>query len=148
MTVPNTICYLDAFSGVSGDMLVGALVDAGADIPELLSGLDSLGAEAKLQFEQVTRCGIAATRFHVDATRSRAHRHLPQILKMIDGAALPGKVRKNAAAVFQRLGEAEAAVHRVPLEKVHFHEVGAVDSIMDIVGACLGFELLGADAIV
>jgi uncharacterized protein (TIGR00299 family) protein len=142
------LCYLDAFSGVSGDMLVGALADAGADQPTLIGALNSLGAEATLRFERVKRCGIAATKFHVDTVETRKHRHLPHILKMIDAAALPDAVKQNASAVFQRLGEAEAAVHQVPIEKVHFHEVGAVDSIIDIVGACLAFDLLEIDTIV
>ncbi len=129
-------------------MLVGALADAGADQTALISTLDSLGAEATLRFERVKRCGIAATKFHVDTVETRKHRHLPHILKMIEAAALPDIVRQNASAVFQRLGEAEAAVHQVPIEKVHFHEVGAVDSIIDIVGACLAFHLLGVDSIV
>jgi pyridinium-3,5-bisthiocarboxylic acid mononucleotide nickel chelatase len=147
--VPQKICYLDAFSGVSGDMLVGALADAGADRPALISALDSLGTGAALRFEQVKRCGIAATKFHVDVAESRSHRHLPHILKMIDAAAaLPGRVKQNASAVFQRLGEAEAAVHQVPIEKVHFHEVGAADSIIDIVGACFALDQLGVDTLV
>ena len=130
-------------------MLVGGLADAGANRHSLVSALDSLGTEAALRFEQVKRCGIAATKFHVDTVETRAHRHLPHILKMIDAAAaLPDRVKQNASAVFQRLGEAEAAVHQVPIEKVHFHEVGAVDSIVDIVGACLAFDLLGVDRIV
>src|SRR5260221_14046661 len=125
-------------------MLVGALAGAGADRQCLASALDSLGTGAALRFETVKRCGIAATKFHVDATDTRQHRHLPHILKMIDGAsALPERVKQNAAAVFQRLGEAEAGVHQVPIEKVHFHEVGAVDSMIDIVGPCLPLELPG-----
>ncbi len=144
----NKICYLDAFSGVSGDMLVGALADAGADRERLVSSLHSLGTEATLRFEAVKRCGVGATKFHVDAVETRKHRHLPHILKMIHDAALPDRVKQNASAVFQRLGEAEAGVHQVPIEKVHFHEVGAVDSIIDIVGACLAFDLLGITTIV
>jgi uncharacterized protein (TIGR00299 family) protein len=142
------ICYLDAFSGASGDMLVGALADAGADRERLVSSLHSLAAEATLRFEAVKRCGIAATKFHVDCVETRKHRHLPHILKMIDAATLPDRVKQNASAVFQRLGEAEAGVHQVPIEKVHFHEVGAADSIIDIVGACLAFDLLGVGTIV
>jgi pyridinium-3,5-bisthiocarboxylic acid mononucleotide nickel chelatase len=142
LLVPS-ICYLDGFSGVSGDMLVGALADAGADQELLTHSLDALGTGACLTFEKVKRRGIAATKFHVEAPDERKHRHLPHILRMIDSADLPEPVKQNAAAVFQRLGEAEAAVHAMPIEKVHFHEVGAVDSIIDIVGACIGFELLG-----
>src|SRR3954454_9244760 len=107
-------------------MLVGALADAGADRHSLVTALDSLGSGAALRFEAVKRGGIAATKFHVDTVESRAHRHLPHILKMIDAAtALPQRVKQNASAVFQRLGEAEAEVHQVPIEKVHFHEGGA-----------------------
>jgi uncharacterized protein (TIGR00299 family) protein len=146
--VAQKICYLDAFSGVSGDMLVGAFADAGADRPSLLSALDSLGTGAALRFEQVKRCGIGATKFHVDVVETRSHRHLPAILKMIAAATLPDRVKQNASAVFQRLGEAEAQVHQVPIEKVHFHEVGAADSIIDIVGACLALNLLGVDTLV
>ena len=128
---------------------MGALADAGADRQCLVTALDSLGTGASLRFEAVKRCGIAATKFHVDAAETRSHRHLPHILKMIDAAsALPPRVKQNASAVFQRLGEAEASVHQVPIEKVHFHEVGAVDSIIDIVGACLALDLLGVDTLV
>jgi len=141
------ICYLDAFSGISGDMLVGALADAGADSAAIADGLRSLHSGASVSFEKVQRCGIAASKFHVHVDEPQKHRHLSGILKMIEAASLPERVKQNASAVFQRLGEAEASVHQVPIEKVHFHEVGAVDSIADIVGACLGFELLGAEAI-
>ncbi len=141
------ICYLDAFSGISGDMTVGALIDAGADHGALVNILESLGAEAKFQVEKVSRRGIAASKFHVIAGVAKGHRHLKDILELIDKSTAPDGVKQNAAAVFQRLGEAEAKVHGIPLAKVHFHEVGAVDSICDIVGACAGFHLLGVDAI-
>jgi len=141
------ICYLDAFSGISGDMLVGALADAGADSSAIADALRSLNSGAAVSFEKVQRGGIAACKFHVRVEEPQKHRHLSAILKIIDGAALPDRAKQNATAVFQRLGEAEASVHNVPIEKVHFHEVGAVDSIADIVGACLGFELLSVDAI-
>ena len=142
------ICYLDAFSGISGDMLVAALVDAGADPAALASALSSLGAEAELRFEKTSRGGLAATRFRVLAREPQpAHRHLGQILRLIGGAGLPERVKQNAAAVFQRLGEVEAGIHQVPVERVHFHEVGAVDSICDIVGACLGLDLLGVETV-
>jgi uncharacterized protein (TIGR00299 family) protein len=130
-------------------MLVGALADAGADRRSLVCALDSLGTGAALRFEPVKRCGIGATKFHVDTVETRAHRHLPHILKMIAAAsALPDRVKQNASAVFQRLGEAEASVHQVPIEKVHFHEVGAADSILDIVGACFALDQLGVDTLV
>jgi uncharacterized protein (TIGR00299 family) protein len=141
------ICYLDAFSGISGDMTVGALVDAGADAGELVRILASLGTGARPRVEQTKRSGIAASKFLVEAEDTRKHRHLPHILEMIDRASLPGQARKNATAVFQKLAEAEAGVHGVPLEKVHFHEVGAVDSICDIVGACTALALLGVETL-
>jgi uncharacterized protein (TIGR00299 family) protein len=146
-TVP-LLCYLDAFSGISGDMLVGALADAGADQSALIDALASLDTGAALSFERVKRCGIGATKFHVAVPQTHTHRHLSHILMMIGKAALPERAKQNAAAVFQRLGEAEAAVHQVPVEDVHFHEVGAADSIADIVGACVAFELLGVTSIV
>lgn len=141
------ICVLDPFSGISGDMTVGALIDAGADSQALLDGLNSLGAGARYRVEKTRRRGISATKFHVEYEETKTHRHLPHILKMIDAGALPAAVKENAAKVFRRLGEAEAETHGVPIEKVHFHEVGAVDSISDIVGACLGFHLLGIERI-
>jgi pyridinium-3,5-bisthiocarboxylic acid mononucleotide nickel chelatase len=141
------ICYLDAFSGISGDMTVGALLDAGADKGALVHILESLGAGAKFHVEKVSRRGVAASKFHVIAGESKGHRHLKDILGLIAKSAAPDAVKHNANAVFERLGEAEAKVHGIPLAKVHFHEVGAVDSICDIVGACAGFHLLGVDAI-
>ena len=141
------ICYFDAFSGISGDMTVGALLDAGADATALTEALTSLGTGAAFRVEKTKRRGIAASKFHVDTVETKSHRHLPHILKMIDAGQLPERAKKRAAAVFQRLGEAEAKVHDVPIEKVHFHEVGAVDSICDIVGACMGLELLGIDEV-
>lgn len=144
------ICYLDAFCGLGGDMLVGALADAGAEPAALSAGLGSLGTGAAFEFEKTSRGGIAATKFHVREPHEHHHhhhRHLPDILALIERAELPGRAKQNASAVFQRLGEVEAAVHGVAIERVHFHEVGAVDSICDIVGACLGFELLAVEEI-
>ncbi len=141
------ICYLDAFSGISGDMLVGALVDAGADAAAITRALSSLQTGAEFHFEKTIRRAIGATKFHVRGGDATHHRHLPHILKMIEQADLPDRVKRDASAVFTRLGEVEAGVHQVPVERVHFHEVGAVDSIADIVGACLGFDLLGVEEI-
>ena len=141
------ICYLDAFSGISGDMTVGALVDAGADAAALGEQLMSLGTGAAFRLEKTTRRGIAATKFHVDAAESKTHRHLHNILEMIAKSGLSAGAKENASAVFEQLGEAEAKVHAIPVEKVHFHEVGAVDSICDIAGACAGFDLLGIEVV-
>jgi pyridinium-3,5-bisthiocarboxylic acid mononucleotide nickel chelatase len=145
--VPTT-CYLDAFSGISGDMLVGALADAGADQAAITSAIASLDAGATVSFERVKRCGVGATKYHVHVEHQHAHRHLPHIVKMIEGAELAPGAQRNAIAIFRRLGEAEAEVHQVPIEKVHFHEVGASDSIADIVGACVAFDQLEIDTMV
>ena len=141
------ICYLDAFSGISGDMTVGALLDAGADEGTLLRTLESLGTGATFRVEKTKRRGIAASKFHVQGGDAKTHRHLPHIVDIIGEASLPGRAKEMATAVFRLLGKAEAKIHDVVIEKVHFHEVGAVDSICDIIGACVGFELLGVDAI-
>jgi len=141
------ICYLDAFSGISGDMTVGALIDAGADWDAIRRALESLGTGAKLEHEQTTRRGIRASKFRVTGGDSKKHRHLNHIIELIGSSGASDKAKQNATAVFQRLGAAEAKIHGIPVEKVHFHEVGAVDSICDIVGACAGFDALGVDAI-
>jgi len=146
-TVPLT-CYLDAFSGISGDMLVGALADAGADTDAIAAAVSSLNAGAEVSFEKVKRNGIGATKYHVAAAETHTHRHLSHIVKMIEKGALAPRARENAIAIFRRLGEAEAQVHQISIEKVHFHEVGAVDSIADIVGAAVAFDLLDVDTII
>jgi pyridinium-3,5-bisthiocarboxylic acid mononucleotide nickel chelatase len=145
--VPYT-CYLDAFSGISGDMLVGALAHAGAERAAITAAIDSLETGAVVSFEKVKRNGIGATKYHVHVEQAQGHRHLPHIVRMIEKAAIPETARRSAIAVFQRLGEAEAEVHQIAIEKVHFHEVGAADSIADIVGTCVALDLLGVDAIV
>lgn len=141
------ICYLDAFSGISGDMTVGALIDAGADSGRLMQSLEALGTGAQFEVEKTKRRGIAGSKFRVIGGDGKTHRHLKNILQMIEGAAISDRAKQNASAVFQRLGEAEAKVHDIPIEKVHFHEVGAVDSICDIVGACMGLDLLDVQAV-
>ncbi|HAX42855.1 MAG TPA: nickel pincer cofactor biosynthesis protein LarC [Bryobacteraceae bacterium] len=141
------IAYFDAFSGIAGDMTVGALIDAGADTPALFAGLDSLGTGARFRAERVKKKGIMGTQFTVEHEDQKKHRHLPHIVKMIEAAELPERAKRRAVRIFEVLGEAEAQVHGVSIEKVHFHEVGAVDSICDIVGAALGLELLGVDEV-
>src|SRR5437870_1382301 len=138
------ICYLDAFSGISGDMTVGALLDAGAPSDALLAALHSLETGARFEIEKTVRGGVTASKFrvHTDAAAPVKHRHLSHILEMIERAPLTPRAQAAASAVFLRLGEAEAGIHGVPIEKVHFHEVGAVDSIADIVGACVALDLL------
>jgi len=141
------ISYFHAFSGMSGDMTVGALVDAGADPAMVIETLESLGIGASFEFAKVKRRGIGATKFRVVVTETKRHRHLPAILKIIEGCAAPPRAKARAIAAFDYLGKAEAAVHQVPIEKVHFHEVGAADSIADIVGACVALELLDIEEV-
>ncbi len=141
------LAYFDCFSGISGDMVLGALVDAGLDIRQLEAELRKLNFESwSISAERVKRKAIAATKVHVEAGPQHHHRHLSDILKMIDSASLAPRAADNARKIFQRLGEAEAKVHNISIEKVHFHEVGAVDSIIDIVGSAIGFDLLGIES--
>ena len=142
------ICYLDAFSGISGDMTVGALLDAGAPSEPILDALRSFDTGATFCVAKTIRGGVSATKFKVELAAAPAkHRHLPHIVAMIEKSALGARAKQNAVAVFQRLGEAEAQVHGVPIEKVHFHEVGAVDSIADIAAACAALDLLAIDRV-
>src|SRR5438105_816487 len=139
--------YFDCFAGISGDMTLGALVGAGVDafaLKEHLTLLDLAGYE--MSFEQVERSGIGATRAIVRLTRDdERHRHLSEVSEIILRSRLVEPVKERAVRVFTRLAEAEARVHNVAVEGVHFHEVGAVDAIVDVVGACIGFDLLGVE---
>lgn len=129
-------------------MLLGALADAGADQPAIASALAVILPEAQLSFERVTRRGVSALKFRVISNEAPQGRHLKKILDLIADAPIPERAKQNAATVFRRLGEVEAAVHQVPIERVHFHEVGGVDSIADIVGVCLAMELLSVDRLI
>jgi hypothetical protein len=140
------LAYFDCFSGISGDMTLGALLDAGCDLAQLreeLRGLQVPGWE--LSAEKVWKNGMAATYARVKTEDQQKHRSLSAILQILRDSKLASPVRDGASAIFQKLGEAEACVHDVPVEKIHFHEVGAVDAIVDIVGACLGFHILGIE---
>jgi hypothetical protein len=140
------IAYFDCFSGISGDMTLGALVDAGCDLAEMESHLRRLPVAGwKISAEKVVRRGFRATQVKVESTDTQRHRSLSAILELIERAGLPLRIAERAARIFQRLGEAEALVHGLPIENVHFHEVGAVDAIVDIVGAAAGFEQLGIE---
>jgi uncharacterized protein (TIGR00299 family) protein len=145
------LAYLDCASGIAGDMLLGALVDAGVDLSAIQQGIDSLGlpSSVKLVRAEVKRCGFRATKIDVQHEPEQAHRHLHHITEMIDRAeAITPPQKDLAKRIFTRLGEAEAKVHGTTIRKVHFHEVGAVDSIADIVGGAIGLNLLGVDRIV
>ena len=128
-------------------MTVGALVDAGADQGALIQALESLSLGTSFEFVKVKRRGIGATKFRVAVAETKRHRHFPAIVKMIAASGAPQRAKDRAVAAFDSLGRAEAAVHQVPIERVHFHEVGAADSIADIVGACVALELLNVEDI-
>ena len=140
------IAYLDMPSGISGDMFLGCLVDAGWPVEKLRATIACLGLPAeswRVEQEAVMRGPLAATLLHVDAAEGDEHRHLHHIAAILDQADLPPRVKERSLAVFRRLAAAEAAVHGSSIEDVHFHEVGALDAIIDVVGVCAGLEALG-----
>ena len=138
--------YFDCFAGASGDMILGAMIAAGVDPLVLREQLSLLGVEGfSVEFETVNRSGLSATYARVKAAHQHAHRHLADILKIIFASGLSEGVKQRAAKIFSRLAEAEARVHNEPVDHVHFHEVGALDAIVDVVGASICFELLAID---
>ncbi|HEX5471933.1 MAG TPA: nickel pincer cofactor biosynthesis protein LarC [Lacipirellulaceae bacterium] len=142
------IAYLDCASGISGDMTLGALVDAGVELTAIQTGIDSLGLPScRLVASEVKKQGFRATQIAVEQEPEHKHRHLHHITAMIDGSVLNDRQKDLAKRIFKTLADAEAKVHGTTIEKVHFHEVGAVDSIADIVGSAIGFDLLGIDRI-
>ena len=150
----SKIVYFQCPTGISGDMCLGALVSLGVSIEYLIENLDRLGIEQeyKLWTELVSRKSQQASKVHVELIENHHHqhhhhgRHLPEIEQIIEKAGLPPRVEAWSLAIFRRLAVAEGAVHGIAPEKVHFHEVGAVDAIVDIVGTCLGLDWLGIDS--
>ncbi len=141
--------WIDSSSGASGDMLLGALVGAGVHVDVLQDAVDAIAPEpVNFRVEQVTRNGFAATRCHVEARDSRQHRSWRDIRHMLDSSTLAPEVRALAFRVFERLAQAEAAVHGSDPRDVTFHEVGALDAIADVIGACAGFVSLGSTEVV
>jgi uncharacterized protein (DUF111 family) len=161
------ILYFDCFSGAAGDMILGALIDAGLPLDALQQALGSLGVDGwDVSADRVVKCGITATKFRVHervmegiggqgsgisqgaGNRKHPHYHLAGIKKRVDQSALSEAGKTRAKTLFDRLAEAEAAIHSMPVDKVHLHEVGALDSIIDIVGAVFALEWFAADRIV
>src|SRR5882672_8982654 len=180
----SRVLYFDCFSGASGDMVLGALVDAGLPLEELRAALGSLAIDgASVSTEKVVRAGLSATKFSVHETdgghrepvrdhddhhhdqhhgheaehqhghaatavaHAHGHRSLAEINALVDRSALPAAAKLRARTLFQRLGEVEAAIHQVPVEHIHLHEVGALDSIIDIVGAVFALDWFKPDRI-
>ncbi len=145
------ILYFDCFCGAAGDMIVASLLDAGADAEALRAGFASMGLDGfTVSIEKITKQGFAATRFVVDLDPAgkQPHRHLKDVKAIIQRGSFNKSVRDRAIRIFERLAKAEAAVHGTTIEKVHFHEVGAIDAILDIVGASLALESLGIDRVI
>lgn len=140
--------YFDCFSGASGDMIVGALLDAGASIEHLRAKLRKLPISGwDVSAEKIKKQGFAATSFRVRCDECQPHRHLHHVTDIIRAGEFSERVTGQACRIFERLAEAEAAVHGTSIEKVHFHEVGAVDAIVDVTGACLAMEELGVEQV-
>src|SRR4026208_416944 len=119
-------------------MILGALIGAGVDPEQLIGQLKLLGVETyQVSFSQVDRCNLSATRANVETGPEHSHRHLSDLLKIINDSQLTSAVKDRAVRVVCSLGQAESEVHDVPVEKIHFHEVGALDAIIDVVGACI-----------
>jgi len=141
--------YFDCYTGISGDMILGSLVDLGVDFKTLQDGLKSLGLKGyEIKSRRVKRNHLGGIKIDVKVKHAHHHRSLNDIRKLIQGSKLPADVVQQAMEVFERLGRAEARVHRIRLDKVHFHEVGAVDSIIDVVGGVYALHLLGVEKIV
>ncbi|HSB11602.1 MAG TPA: nickel pincer cofactor biosynthesis protein LarC [Blastocatellia bacterium] len=141
------IVYFDCFAGVSGDMIAGALLDLGVDLETLRQQLSSLGLKGcQIRSRRVHRSGISAVKFNVDVEQQdQPERSLADIRSIIQKSSLSETTRSRSITAFERLADAEARVHGTSPDEVHFHEVGAVDSIVDIAGAMIGFELLGVE---
>ena len=144
----RTVAWFHCFSGIAGDMALGALVDAGADLDEVRSLCERLPVGGwSLDAEAVMRTGIGATKVHVGAEPSPVVRTAAHIIGMVEEARLPDRVRQRALATFDVLARAEGHLHRRPPEIVHFHEVGGIDAIIDVVGTCAALEVLGIDEV-
>jgi uncharacterized protein (TIGR00299 family) protein len=141
------VAYADCFSGISGDMFLAALLDAGLPFETLQDGVDGLALSQKVELRlSETRKGeLRAAGLEVVASESREHRSLADVLAIVYGGRLPGQVKAAATRIFTLLAEAEARVHGVPVEEIEFHEVGALDSIVDVVGAAIGLDALGIE---
>ncbi len=145
----TTTLWIHPFNGIAGDMMLGALIDAGADVEQVRRDLASLDVDGwEIQVETVFRNGIGAANVTVAADEGHVHRTAGDIIALVDATNLPDRVRSRAARVFRALADAEGHVHRTDPDSVHFHEVGGIDAIVDVVGSCLALEQLGVDQIV
>ena len=142
------VAYFDCFSGISGDMLIGALLDAGLDFQLLEQEIARLGLpNVQIRSSKIVKQNIASTKFDVIYEDQHHHRHLRHLNEMVENTGIDPEIQAKAKQVFLKIAEAEAKIHHMPVEKVHFHEVGAVDTIVDVVGALVGFRLLGIERV-
>ena len=139
------VAHFDCFSGISGDMTLAALLDLGVPADRVLAGIASLGLPIKIAVEKVNKGGFAATQVYITAPDEHEHRHLPDIEAILTRGSLTPNQCELALKIFRRLAVAEAAAHGIAVEEVHFHEVGALDSIADIAGAAIALDLLGVE---
>src|ERR687892_226030 len=148
MTGAPTIAWFHCFSGIAGDMALGSLIDAGADLDEVRTLLARLPVDGwRLEAEPVLRGGIAATKAHVHVVESAVVRTAVHITGLVEEARLPDRVARRALGTFRALAEVEGRLHRRPPEQVHFHEVGGLDAIVDVVGTAAALEVLGVDEV-
>jgi uncharacterized protein (TIGR00299 family) protein len=142
------IAYLDCFSGISGNMMLGALLDAGLELERLETELGRLPISGyKLKVETVKRHGLSGTHVEVEVSEHGVERHLHHVEEIIENSGLPEEVQQHGLATFHRLAQAEAKVHGAPVESIHFHEVGAMDAIVDVMGAAIGLWSLGIEKV-
>src|SRR3954471_20133818 len=144
----RTLAWFHCFAGIAGDMALGALIDAGADLDEVRVLLERLPVGGwSVHADEVLRGGIGATKVVVDVEETTVVRTYSHIVGLIEEARLPARARDRSLAVFGAIAQAEARIHRRPIEQVHFHEVGALDSIVDIVGVAIALEGLDVDVV-
>ncbi|WP_018924878.1 LarC family nickel insertion protein [Salsuginibacillus kocurii] len=151
------LLYLDCVSGIAGDMTLAALIDAGANSTYIQEELKKLPIDSfEMKIDRTIKCGVSSAQLNLsfdkgneasDEKNHHHHRHAADILKMIETSALPPRVRERSMNVFERIAEAEGKIHGISPHQVHFHEVGAMDSIIDIIGVCLALENLEIDSI-
>jgi len=142
------IAYFECFAGAAGDMIVAAMLDAGLDFEHLKEQIATLNiAELEIKIQETIRCGLSAMSFTPAIAEQKSHRNLEQITDIINNSKIDGRAKKTAIQIFSRLAEAEAKVHNKDIQKIHFHEVGAVDAIVDMVSASIGLHQLGIEKV-
>ena len=143
------VAYFDCFSGISGNMILGALLDAGLELEALKEGLAELGLSGyEIEARRVLKRYIAGTLVDVKIQEEGVERHLGDILDILEESSLPGEIKETCVKIFAKLAEAEARVHGLDVEDIHFHEVGGLDAIVDVVGSVVGLALLGIEEVV